>query len=110
MMFPSDEALFNATGEMVTGIESGTLTAVFEHWMERLEWVSKNNADYIQKLPVGSFTFLQCLSGTKLLNLSGTPYILWSVELQYTSDKWTHSPSAVISADLFTRCDLYLQE
>jgi hypothetical protein len=29
----------------------------------------------IHKLPVGSFTFPQCLSGTKLLNLSGTPYI-----------------------------------
>jgi hypothetical protein len=29
----------------------------------------------IYKLPVGSFTFLQCLSGTELLILSGTPYI-----------------------------------
>jgi hypothetical protein len=29
----------------------------------------------IHKLSVGSFTFLQCLSGTELLNLSGTPYI-----------------------------------
>jgi hypothetical protein len=29
----------------------------------------------IHKLPVGSFTFLLCLSGTELLNLSGTPYI-----------------------------------
>jgi hypothetical protein len=28
----------------------------------------------IHKLPVGSFTFLQCLSGTELPNLSGTPY------------------------------------
>jgi hypothetical protein len=28
----------------------------------------------IHKLPVGWFTFLQCLSGTNLLNLSGTPY------------------------------------
>jgi hypothetical protein len=27
----------------------------------------------IHKLPVGSFTFLQCLSGTELLNLSRTP-------------------------------------
>jgi hypothetical protein len=31
----------------------------------------------IHKLPVGPFTFLQCLSGTELLNLSGTPYILF---------------------------------
>jgi hypothetical protein len=29
----------------------------------------------IDKLPVGSFTFLQCLSGTELPNLSGTAYI-----------------------------------
>jgi hypothetical protein len=28
----------------------------------------------VHKLPVGSFIFLQCLSETKLLNLSGTPY------------------------------------
>jgi hypothetical protein len=35
-----------AMGEVVTGIESETLTAVFEHWMERLEWLSKNNGDY----------------------------------------------------------------
>jgi hypothetical protein len=46
MMFPSYEELFNAIGEVVTGIESDTLTTVFEHWMERLEWVSKNNSDY----------------------------------------------------------------
>jgi hypothetical protein len=29
----------------------------------------------IHKPPVGSFTFLQCLSGTELLHLSETPYI-----------------------------------
>jgi hypothetical protein len=29
----------------------------------------------IHKLLVGSFTFLQFLSGTELLNLRGTPYI-----------------------------------
>jgi histone-lysine N-methyltransferase SETMAR len=28
----------------------------------------------IYKLPVGSFTFIQCLSGTELLSLSETPY------------------------------------
>jgi hypothetical protein len=33
-------------GEVVAGTASETLTAVFEHWMERLEWVSKNNGDY----------------------------------------------------------------
>jgi hypothetical protein len=46
MVFPSYEELFDAIGEVVTGIESETLTAVFEHWTERLEWVSKNNCDY----------------------------------------------------------------
>jgi transposase len=46
MVFPSYEELLNAIGEMVTGIESETLTAVFEHRMERLEWMSKNTGDY----------------------------------------------------------------
>jgi transposase len=36
-MFPSYEELLDAIGEVVTGIESEILTAVFEHWMERLE-------------------------------------------------------------------------
>jgi hypothetical protein len=38
--------LLDAIGEVVTGIESKTLTAVFEHWMERLEWMSKDKGDY----------------------------------------------------------------
>jgi hypothetical protein len=37
MVFPSYEELLVAIGEVVTGIESETLTAVFEHWMERPE-------------------------------------------------------------------------
>jgi hypothetical protein len=45
MVFPSYEELLDAIGEVVIGIESETLTAVFEHSMERLEWVSKNNGD-----------------------------------------------------------------
>jgi histone-lysine N-methyltransferase SETMAR len=45
MVFPSYEELLNTIGEVVTGIESENLTAVFEHWMERLEWASKNNGD-----------------------------------------------------------------
>jgi hypothetical protein len=43
MAFRSYEELLDTIGEVVTGIESESLTAVFEHWMERLEWVSKNN-------------------------------------------------------------------
>jgi hypothetical protein len=46
MVFLLDEELLGAIGEVVTGIESETLTAVFEHWMERLRWMSKNNGDY----------------------------------------------------------------
>jgi transposase len=42
MVLPSYEELLDAIGEVVTGIESETLTSVFE----RLEWVSKNNGDY----------------------------------------------------------------
>jgi hypothetical protein len=37
MVFPLYEDLLDAIGEVATGIESETLTAVFEHWMERLE-------------------------------------------------------------------------
>jgi hypothetical protein len=37
MVFPSYEELLNAIGEAMTGIESETLTVVFEHWMEKLE-------------------------------------------------------------------------
>jgi histone-lysine N-methyltransferase SETMAR len=46
MVFPSYEEVLDALGEMVTGIESETLSAVFEHWIERPEWMSKNNGDY----------------------------------------------------------------
>jgi hypothetical protein len=46
MVFPLYEELLNAIGEMVIGIESETLTAESYNWMERLEWVSKNNGDY----------------------------------------------------------------
>jgi transposase len=46
MVFPSYEELLDAISEVVTGIKSETLTAVFKHCMERLEWVSKNNSDY----------------------------------------------------------------
>jgi transposase len=46
MVFPSYEELLDAIGEVVTGIESETLTAVFEYWMEGLDWTSKNNSDY----------------------------------------------------------------
>jgi transposase len=37
MVFPSYEELLDAIGDVVTSIESETLTAVFEHWIGRLE-------------------------------------------------------------------------
>jgi hypothetical protein len=46
MVFPSHEELLDAIDEVVTSIESETWTVVFQHWMERLEWVTKNNGDY----------------------------------------------------------------
>jgi hypothetical protein len=80
MAFPSSDELLGTIGEVVTGIESETLTAVFEHWMER-DWNGclRTILITIHKLPVGSFTFLQCLLGSELLNLSGAPYIIQTV-------------------------------
>jgi hypothetical protein len=46
MVFPSYEELLDRIGEVMTDIESETLTVVFKHWMERLEWVPKNNGDH----------------------------------------------------------------
>jgi hypothetical protein len=46
MAFLSYEELLDAIGEVMTGIESETLTAVFGYWIERLEWMSKNHGDY----------------------------------------------------------------
>jgi hypothetical protein len=46
MVFPSYEELLDAIAEVVTDTESETLTAVFEHWMEKLEWMSENNGGY----------------------------------------------------------------
>jgi transposase len=45
MVFPSYEESLDVISEVVTGIELEILTAVFEHWIERLEWVLKNNGD-----------------------------------------------------------------
>jgi hypothetical protein len=68
-------------GEVVTGIGSETLIAVFSTGLRDWNECLRTMVITIHKLPVGSFTFLQCLSGTKLLNLSGRPYIIWSDRL-----------------------------
>jgi hypothetical protein len=41
----------------------------------------------IHKLPVGSFTFLQYLSVTELLNLSGTPYISFIISFKMPNNQ-----------------------
>jgi hypothetical protein len=46
MVFPLHGESLDKIGEVVTGIESETLTGIFEHWMERLELVPTNNGDY----------------------------------------------------------------
>jgi transposase len=75
MVFPSYEELLDAIGEVVSGIESETLTAVFEHWIVRLEWVSNNNGDYYPETTSWLIYFSPMSIKTGLLNLSGTPYI-----------------------------------
>jgi hypothetical protein len=49
MAFASQEEIFTAIGEILTDIPKETLHHVFDHWMERLEWVSQHNGDYYQK-------------------------------------------------------------
>jgi hypothetical protein len=73
MVFPSYDEFLDTIGEVVTGVESETLTAVFEFGWRDWHGCLRTMVITIHKLPVGSFTFLQCLSGTELLNLSGTP-------------------------------------
>jgi transposase len=46
IVFASREELLAGIREVLDGISPGTLPRVFEHWMERLEWVSQNNGEY----------------------------------------------------------------
>jgi hypothetical protein len=46
MVFASHGKLLSAIGEKVTDIAKGTLHRLFDHWMERLEWVSQHNGDH----------------------------------------------------------------
>jgi hypothetical protein len=45
IVFQSPEELLEGIREVLDEIPVGTLTRVFEHWMERPEWVSQNNGD-----------------------------------------------------------------
>jgi hypothetical protein len=48
MTFVSRNELFEAIQSVVKAIPIDTLRRVFDHWMERLAWVAKNNGDYYQ--------------------------------------------------------------
>jgi hypothetical protein len=74
MLFPSHEELLGAIGEVVTSIESETLTAVLNTGWRDWTGCPRTMVITIHKLPVGSFIFIQCLSRTESLNLSTTPY------------------------------------
>jgi hypothetical protein len=46
MTFSTREELLTGIHEVLADITAETLQGVFEHWMQRLEWVSQNNGDY----------------------------------------------------------------
>jgi KaiC/GvpD/RAD55 family RecA-like ATPase len=46
MTFVSCNELLEAIQSVVMAIPINTLRLVFDHWMERLAWVAKNNGDY----------------------------------------------------------------
>jgi hypothetical protein len=45
IVFQSQEVLLAGIKEVLDEIPGENLECVFEHWMERLEWVSQNNGD-----------------------------------------------------------------
>jgi histone-lysine N-methyltransferase SETMAR len=46
IIFSSDEESLAEIREVLGEIQLETLAHVFDHWMERLEWVSQNNGGY----------------------------------------------------------------
>jgi hypothetical protein len=46
LIFPSREELLAGIREVLGAIPLETLAHVFDHWMERLEWVFQNNGGY----------------------------------------------------------------
>jgi hypothetical protein len=49
MVFASNKELLEAINEMMSEIPPESFKAVFDHWIERLEWISQNNGeDYPQ--------------------------------------------------------------
>jgi histone-lysine N-methyltransferase SETMAR len=74
MVFPSYEELLDAIGKVVTGIESETLTAAFEHWMERLEWMSKNNGYYYPQITTWPLYFSPMSIRNRVVKIKWDPY------------------------------------
>jgi hypothetical protein len=46
IVFPSHEELIRGFGMLLHEIPVETLEWVFEHWIERLEWLSQSNGEY----------------------------------------------------------------
>jgi hypothetical protein len=46
LIFPSGEELLAGIRAVLGRIPLETLAQVFDHWLQRLEWVSQNNRDY----------------------------------------------------------------
>jgi hypothetical protein len=45
-VFGSREELLAAISKIIAGIPKKTFHDMFEHWIERFEWISQNNGDY----------------------------------------------------------------
>jgi hypothetical protein len=81
--------VFHHTGNYSTQLVKWWPASSRRLWLPCLStgWRDRNGClrtivSTIHKLPVGSFTFLQFLSGTELLNLSGTAYA-WRLVLDW---------------------------
>jgi hypothetical protein len=46
IVFQSETEFLVGIKEVLDEIPVETLQRIFEHWMERFEWVSQNNGDY----------------------------------------------------------------
>jgi hypothetical protein len=49
IVFASREELLAGISEVLHEIPPETLLRVFEHWIERLEWVSQNDGEYYRQ-------------------------------------------------------------
>jgi hypothetical protein len=75
MVFPSYKELLDAIRDVVTASSRRRRLPCLNSGWRDWNGCLRTMVITIYKLPVGSFAFFQCRSGTELLNLSGTPYI-----------------------------------